>query len=537
MINVILVDDDYAQRMYLKKIIPWKNYGFEIIEEASDGIEAFKKIKELTPHLVFIDVDMPSMNGLELLKKINVECKNIKTVIVSGHNNFNYAQEAIEFGAKHYILKPVDEDELLEVITKIHEEIKMEKKKKFELDVLYQKLDQSIPLLREKFLHDLVLGKIDCPQQNFHDKIKLLDINLIGQTFMTGIIEIDDIHNSLHNEKNREILKIAIKNISEDILGRKNNYVIFNDISDKITIIIESIDKTRKATIDSLFKIKEQIFDETNIKVTIGCGNIYPLIEVHKSYNESSYILKSKIFRGCNCILDYTECKTIDESYISLSYQYREQILIYFRHREIDKLNNLIKEILLNYKNNKITLDYMRIISLELITVGITYLATIGCSLSKLYGNNYNPLEQLLEYNSLEGLRNYICSFFMDIFNFTEKLNMPKLSIVVSKAKEFINHHYMISSLSLENIASELYVHPVYLSSLFKKETGEPISKYILELKMKKSMEIINSNPELNIIEIAARVGYENPYYFSKSFKKYYNLSPSEIKKTIQTIV
>lgn len=531
MIKILLVDDEYAQRIYLKKIIDWSAFGCDIVGEAADGNEALAKITELKPHIVFLDVDMPCMNGIELLKIIDTQHENVKTVIVSGHTNFGYARDSIKFGVKYYLLKPLDEDELLEVLHKIIDEINQEKKDKFELSVLYEKLNESIPLLREKFLHDLVSGKIQTDPEYFNEKTQLLDIPLKGDSFITAVIELDDIQNSLKNEKNRQILKIALMNICEETLKIENNYVIFNDTADKITLIIPSEKKTRKNAIELLEKIKQNIFDETNITVTIGCGESYRLNNINKSYEQSLYLLKSKNFQGYNCILDYTQCQTMDESYISLSYQYREQLLLYLRHKELEPLKQLIDTILQDCENKRITIDYMRILSIEILTVGITYLATIGCTVSKVYGEGYNPLEELMRYNSLIGLKNYTLTFFKDIYDYTQKLNMPKLNLVISRAKQYIDENYINSHLSLEIIATELFVHPVYLCSLFKKEVHKTISQYIVEIRMKNAMDLIKKETDLNVTNIASLSGYENPYYFSKVFKKYYGASPSAIIK------
>ncbi len=528
MIKVLVVDDDYSQRGYIKNIIDWVHEGFEICGEAGSGIAALSLIDELKPDLLLLDINMPGMDGLELSKKLYLSSTPIKIVIISGFDEFEYAKEAMAYGAQHYILKPIDKSELLQVIKSIRSEITEAANNKLKMSVLYQKLNHSLPLLREKFLSELVCGKIDCDQESFWEKVSFLEIPLKNTLYISVIIEIDNIHGSLKNETNRQILKLVIIDTCNEIIPCNVDHVVFNDVSEKIAVILESNEENRNQTMARLKDIHEKTHCKLGIDTTVACGSPYTLINISQSYNEALKCIKAKSYSGCNKVLDYMDLETMEEKFIPIADKCRDQILIQVHQQNIEALKSEITEILNNYKTMKTTMEYMRILALEILNIGFTYIALTGYSIPQVLGEDYKPMEELQILNSLEGIQEYLEQRFAKIISFFQKLNKPKISQLVVKAKGFIDTNYHLHELSLESIASSLYVHPVYLSSTFKKELNKTITEYIIDIRMKHALELLKSANNITISDISASVGYEDYYYFSKSFKKYYGFTPND---------
>lgn len=117
--RVIIIDDENLFREYLRSVIDWKEYGFEIIAEAKDGEEAYKKILELQPDLIFTDINMPVMDGLELIAALQEKKRDFLSVIITGYSEFEYARTAIKLGVEDFLLKPFDKSELEALIAKI----------------------------------------------------------------------------------------------------------------------------------------------------------------------------------------------------------------------------------------------------------------------------------------------------------------------------------------------------------------------------------------------------------------------------------
>lgn len=157
MIKLVIADDERLIREGIRYGIDWNMLGIEIVGEAATGREALEMIEKHQPHLLFTDIRMPGLNGLELIKQANQAKKNIKTVILSGYNDFSYAQDAIKLGVKDFLLKPLDDQELYITLKRVIEEINEEQiagleKEKRKIDEFVKDLSNEIPQSLENLL-------------------------------------------------------------------------------------------------------------------------------------------------------------------------------------------------------------------------------------------------------------------------------------------------------------------------------------------------------------------------------------------------
>ena len=160
MIKVFLVEDEYAIREGIKKSVDWEKNGFELVGEAGDGEMAFPKILKTKPDILITDIRMPFMDGLELATLVKKELSDIKIVVLSGYDDFNYAKKAISIGVEEYILKPVSGENLLKELGKIAESIKAHRQEEQAREKYLQDMEEIRALERQKFIHDMIDGKI-----------------------------------------------------------------------------------------------------------------------------------------------------------------------------------------------------------------------------------------------------------------------------------------------------------------------------------------------------------------------------------------
>lgn len=531
MIKVLLVDDDYAQCAYLRKILDWKSLNCNIVGEFSNGLEALDGIVLHKPDVIFLDVDMPTMDGLTFLEHLHNQKSSIKTVIVSGHRKFDYACKAMSNGAHFYLLKPINKEELLDILKKIIAIIEEERAEELELNVLHEKLDETMPLLKNQLLRKMVINCINEPWSDIDVESALFNVDITSSHLLTAVIEKDDDFNS-NTSNNHDILQHTLE---DACLTYLKNYIYdsFIDELHNLTLVVDILPENRSFILEDLGKLVEYIHINTNQTITIGCSRLYPMNLISKAYEESYHILQSKTYLSSNTVLDYNSNQPVNKPYVALTPQYKEQISLCIKYNNPEKLISIIHEIYENHSRGQVTMTNLRIISSELVTIGITYLSSLGYSISQVFGNNYNPLHLLLDYNSLYGIKQYIIHFFETICKYTKNIAPPKLNNVIIKAQNYIQQHYDESGLSLENIATSLYIHPVYLSSLFKKSIHKTITQYIINIRMEEAMKLIKMERGISIREIASLTGYENPYYFSKVFKKYYGVSPTDLLKKV----
>ena len=157
--KIMLVDDEEEVRTSIIKKINWKANGFEVVGDAENGRDALEKIENLEPNVIITDIRMPYMDGLALTESIRQRFPSIKVIIFSGFDDFTYAKEAIRLGVTEYILKPVNVDELTEILKKVRAKLDEEIESARDIDSLRESYKASLPVLREQFLNKLIIKK------------------------------------------------------------------------------------------------------------------------------------------------------------------------------------------------------------------------------------------------------------------------------------------------------------------------------------------------------------------------------------------
>ncbi len=146
-IKIMIVDDESVSRYGVVNVINWQKFNIEIVGEAENGMEAYLKAQELMPNIIITDIRMPIMDGLELIRKVKAELPFIKFIIISGYQDFEYAKQAISLGVEEYLIKPLDEKELIDMVLKVSRKIEEERKIRIEKNFDYIILKQNIPFI------------------------------------------------------------------------------------------------------------------------------------------------------------------------------------------------------------------------------------------------------------------------------------------------------------------------------------------------------------------------------------------------------
>ena len=281
--KILLVDDEEEVRKSIIKKINWEEEGFLVVGDAENGVEALEKIENLNPDLVFTDIRMPYMDGLELINEINERYPLIKSIIFSGFDDFDYAKEAIRMGVIEYVLKPVSAIELTEILRKVHKTMDEELNKKRDIERLKRGYQASLPILREQFLNGLIHGSLGKSEIEY--ALTEYEINLKNASkYMVAAVHIDDMDSHIMA---KELIPISVK---VNLLGNLENKVqveIFSVYSEtSIVILIGLPEKMSKNYIMSI--LSEAIKDANRaigVNLTIGLGiSVNDITGLHTSY-------------------------------------------------------------------------------------------------------------------------------------------------------------------------------------------------------------------------------------------------------------
>lgn len=540
MLKILIVDDEFYFREALKVSIPWEEIGFTICGEAKNGRDAVEKVKLLNPDILIVDINMPIMNGLELIQYLNKMGNASKVIILTGHSEFHYAKQAVEIGAHNYILKPVNEEELINALFDIKKIIEKEKKIQNEFESLKRQLKDNASLIKDSFLNELLQGNLNSGENEIINKIDYLNNSIEAEYYVAATIELyREMDKSCNNQYN-QVCQYAVPSIINETLPDSFNIDICYDNDDRICLIIGA----NKITMDKYnFKqllgsklecLREAIYKQLKFTATIGVGNIKnTLFDIAESYKESLIAQKSKLTIGRNKVITYSQVLDGEVKANLFTTEHRNRLLINLRIGDEEGVGDIINEIFTQIRNKKIHHEIIFLICIEMVSVCMAFIAEIGLSVKEALDHNHlNFIEEIQSKGSIDEIERWIVEIFQGTLNIAQKDRPSRGTSMVVKVKEHIRENYHNDDLTVDEISKTLFVNYAHLCSVFKRETGTTINKYLTEYRMNKAKELFDSG-NMMVLDVAERVGYADANYFGKCFKKHYGLSPSRYIENI----
>lgn len=503
MLKVLIMDDEPYVREGLKYIIDWENYGFTICGEAADGEEGYEKILDLNPDIILIDIQMPGKLGLDIVREAKESGKNGKFIIISGYSNFEYAQKAIKYGVKEYLLKPIDEDELLEIVLKLKKEIEAEKNN---IDEIKSKNIAA----KQYVLEQMMLGK----QIKEHEDVKL--------SFKNNKFQVALISNSLNHKSFDNILKIE-EIISENIEDIENIDII--KFGDRIAVIIRNINESY--SINMLNNIKEKIDRIIGGDTYIALGEVVnDLDNLYKSYRNAKKLTNNKfLFSNLGVVSNHH----IEEIKIDATEDEKEVINRAYTYVEIGDTAK-IEENIRKFESLIIGKMYSEEAVKLLITKSLLEFID---KIKKDYnikdediGGRENTIDKIYEKDSLRAIIDILTEKLNDM---TRKLSASNSNNSIKRVVRYIEKNYY-KDLKLESLAEIFNYNSAYLGKIFKSYTGESFNTYLDKIRIEEAKKLLTEK-NLKVYEVCENIGYKNIDYFHSKFKKYVGISPLNYKK------
>lgn len=515
MYKAMIVDDEEMIRKGICNVIHWEKLRIDTVRMASTGVEAINLMKEETFDIMVTDICMTEMDGLSLVEKMNCLNPKLKIIVLTGYDNFEYAQRCCKMQVEDYLLKPVDEIELENIIEKLIKDLDNQKAINHEQKIKsriqgvtdqfkIEKIMQN--LLYDRMKIDDIKGPLD---QYFYNKRETLQIALVCPV-------IDD---NLAWRQHFELLNLYIKNTCIDLFDSKKEGVTFEDKNKNIVVAMFVRDEFEEVT-ERMQYLIQYLKNEYDIhqKVILGsvvCG----FNKINVSYNDAYVLLNNK--------------NTDDEI---ITGEPRELTLRLFNSRVQEIRTNMINNIDDFEKIMNIYESYSKVIEFYNLSISLVK-KTCFDILASLY------FAYMMEKGDVVGSKLDSLSISLQNCNRDDSLKITKDFIVqmfqadigesheiIRKAKLYIKDH-LNESISVYNIAEILYVTPTYFSKLFKNNTGEGCNNYIVRKRMEKAKLLLETT-SMKTGKIANLVGYKDTNYFSLAFKKQTGMSPTEFRET-----
>lgn len=530
MYKLLIVDDEEWIRRRLIDTIKWDSIGIRDVLEAEDGRQALQSTLEAKPDIIITDIRMPDLSGLDFIHEIKKHGMNPRVVFLSGYDDFEYAQRALKLGAYDYVLKPAEGGELLGIVQRCIADIEDERKKKAILKDLQEKLKRDRPVLKERFLFDLLNGYVD--EQAIRYDLEYFNIPAGGEYRCACIVIQPDDDSA--KKPDVHLMCAGIKDIAAEFYSMTGKcesvFMQFGEIA-FVLFTKEEDGEALALTEENSRKIQSVVEKLFGITVTIGIGEFCSdVLDLAGSFEQAKQAVLYRSFLGGNKVYRYDGVNDESRARIKFAFDADEWFGV-LKTQDADSLEQHVDQLVRRIAEQEIKPVDLKSLYTEII-MGIVNTSYGFEKISETYPSfNLEFFTHLDKLKSPDGFRESLLAMLGMLSGHIRRSASDNKRKVIQLVIEYIEQHYR-EPIVLTDVAGEVFLNPTYLCKIFKLETGQTFSKYIMNYRIKKAIEFMQ-DPTLKIYEIANMVGYNDVQYFTKIFKTLKGMSPTQYRDKI----
>lgn len=534
MYQLLIVDDEAHVVERLAGTIDWNKMEIEHVYKAFSAYEALTLLNQFSIDIVLTDIQMPGMSGLELIAEIGRTWEKTKCILLSGHSDFKYAKEAILHHTEDYLLKPVTEKDLLQTVERVIEKLKREWEVVISSQRIALTLQENLPMLRRNLLNDLLQGR-KIPGNALQDKMQLLGLpKFYEEPFALMIVRLEEQFLE-YDFQSLSLMEYAIGNMVEELFGTK--FALWHSKDDHDYLVFVATSKQGARTLEDV-----QLFERTasqlqtavknylrgRISILVSRWGIFPQ-DLPALYNSSISAFRKRIGSEQELFMRVAD-DLVKMEIESLQSLYEPPTLIHLldagRWPSIrEKIELIFDELALKWADSQ---EHLLEVYFA-ISSAYTYIAhKNGRQLSQLIGSDYDKLMDGIPFRSVNQLKDWSLRTLNCLQNDMADETQNARHAVINEIRKFIDHNLM-QDVSLQAIADHVFMHPVYVSKIYKLDTGDNLSDYVNRIRMDKAAYLLKNSQE-KIYEIAAKLGYQRPHSFNHAFKRHYGVTPQEYR-------
>ncbi|QDY83254.1 response regulator [Paenibacillus polymyxa] len=540
MVQILLVDDESYVTESLAATIPWEALGIERVHQAASALAAVDVLEAFDIDILVTDIRMPGMTGLELIVEVNERWPHIRSLLLTGYADFEYAKKALQLKAFDYILKPVDDEEFIKCVSAAMDSLKEEWEAFDKVHQLQYSRRNDFGVLRTHLMHDLLLGR-DLTVQKIKDKMSEYEIKLTTEHPASMLLIQLGKHFSDMDYHSVSLIEYAIGNIAEEVFAPDFYVWHCKAPHDCLIVLIEGnsdlfaarrVDEQNhmlRAAIET-FRKNVSNYLKGEIYVTLTNWFNFP-DELPKLYQTAIRSLYWNQQEETNPLLFIEEQTEQSHSSVkSLEGLYMHPTLTHLlESRQWEEAEEKLSGVFGKIEEAGFTREHLYELFIS-VTSAFMYIAhKQGRFITQMDQVGFDPLHAQKLVHSFPHLKEWIFSMMNKLKAEWSASEQSAKSFVVKQVQELIAQDKG-QELSVKSIADQVYLHPVYLSKIYKAETGEGLGDYIIRMRMERALYLLKYSNK-KIYEITTELGYQNPQYFSKMFKKHYGMTPHEFRE------
>jgi two-component system response regulator YesN len=528
MYSLLIVDDERWVRQGLRSTIDWQAEGIDVIGEAEDGEAALKLIELQVPDIIITDIKMPRMDGITLIETVMNRKLPTKIVIISGYSDFSFAQKAMRCGASDYVLKPIEETQILDVVRRCVIQIKREREDLDQIARMSECIRESLPLAQQRYLEMLLTNKNASSFHNWKALWDQLDIRLDPNYLKVISVKVYDWGSSANDPNGQYMLRYALGNIAEEIgaISGKTVTCPLEHHEDADLVILQSPsledDGGTERGMESLIEASRLYL---GIRINIGISHIGVYGNLPASFQEAVHASAYAFYDGYGKVYeaarhelpyslqvqDYTGPSGWDTRFVHTVKLGKEALL-----------SALIDELIAHVQINR-----RKYSPYQLRNGLINLLYEIEKKLESSHSLEHSSINRLfVPFCTLSELKNELKKVARQFQLIRNTIGNRKR--VIELALNYMEQHFT-ESITMNHVAEQHYLNPSYFSKIFHEETGETFCKYLIRLRMEKAKNLLKDST-LKVYEVAEQVSYQDFRHFIKLFKAQEGVTPAQYR-------
>ena len=543
MLKTFLVEDEVVIREMIKKMIPWEQYGFELAGEAADGEMALPLILKSKPDLLITDIKMPFMDGLTLCRLVKKELPDIRIVILSGYDDFNYAKQAISIGVEDYLLKPITKNAFIERLEEIHNRYEHEKTQREYYEKFRLEMQEYEKNASRDFFETLVRADSDLAE--LYRRADKLNLDIVAEAYNILIFTPDTSEGNYNSYEECSDWEAEVQDKINTYFLNHPVAILFRHQVFSYAILVKGQKDTIEKNTEECVKAIQDIMDQTERRTDwfIAVGKSADRLSMLGHSYRTAVRANSFRYLYDGHILDYQSLEAQKEN----PSDSRREDSVQLRNVNINALNPAILQKFLSSglaeEVDDFIRDYFNAIGQEpmgslvfrnyvVLNVRfsvLSFLKKLGCDDSEISGQE---MENIMGETgkTIEAAVAYCGKILKKAIALRDENAGDQNRSVLKLAVDFIDHNYMDEEISLNKAAHVANVSANHFSALFSQNMGQTFTEYLTDLRMSKAKELLRCTA-MRSSEIAGEVGYKDAHYFSYLFKKTQGMTPSEYRK------
>lgn len=521
--KVFLVEDEIVAREGIRNAIDWPAIGFEFCGEASDGELALPRIEEAKPDVLITDIKMPFMDGLQLSRIVREHMPWVKIIILSGYDEFVYAQTALKIGVTEYLLKPVSAADIIEVLQRAAVVLDQEKSEREHLKQLKSQVAYNVLVRREQLLLRLVMGGIssaDAIEQGQH-----LGLDLVAPYYLVMLIGIELCDD---NQPYDYYAYQRIEKMVSNLAGDSVDILLTKKDMEELVLILKGDDEEQLQQESSFWAelIQAEGAGDAVCRLHIEMGSPQErLSDLHRSYAQA--LVKAKNSARSSFTADFQA----SETQIELQKLDHQELENYLKFGDLDAFDVFFEGHLRPICESALQSDLvMHYLFLEVFLTIAQFVSDLGGEEDQVTPGIHKIEEILRRVTTIEHLRAELKQVMCSALVFRASQVYHQRTMIIQQAKAYIDGHFSGPDLQMNDVARRFNLSPGHFSTVFSQEIGESFRDYLNNLRVNRAKELLRTT-NMKCTEVAYQSGYNDAHYFSTFFKKKTGCTPQQFRE------